>query len=58
MKESTINIRLLTVMFGFLFIGGGAALLGIYSAAKNTQHSLGYLMIENDGQTFVYGAHA
>ena len=58
MKHLDINRRLLTVMFGFFFIGGGAALLGIYSAAKHAEHPLGYLMEDDDGETFVYGAYA
>jgi hypothetical protein len=58
MTHSDINKRLLKMMFGFLFIGGGAALLAILGAASNTEHPLGYLMEENDGETFVYGAHA
>ncbi len=45
-------------MFGFLFIGGGAAILGIYRAAKNAERPLGYVMEEHDGDIFVYGAHA
>jgi hypothetical protein len=58
MKELNVNKRLLRVMFGFLFIGGGAALLGIYQAMKDAEHPLGYLMEEDDGEIFVYGAHA
>jgi hypothetical protein len=58
MKESTMSRRLLRVMFGFFVIGGGAALVGIYRALKTTERPLGYLMEENDGETFVYGAHA
>jgi hypothetical protein len=58
MKELTMSRRLLRVMFGFLFIGGGAALLGIYRAAKNAELPPGYLMEENNGETFIYAAHA
>jgi hypothetical protein len=58
MKKSMINQKLLTVMLGFLFIGGGAALLGVYHLARNAELPLGYLMEENDGEIFVYGAHA
>jgi len=58
MKEPIINKKLLTVMFGFLFIGGGAALLGFFRAAQYPEPPLGYLMEENDGETFVYAAHA
>ena len=58
MKESTVNKKLLTVMLGFLFIGGAAAILGIYRVAKNTERPLGCVMEEHDGDIFVYGAHA
>ena len=58
MKHSDINKRLLTVMFGLLFLGGGAALLGLYRAVTDAEPSLGYLMEESDGETFVCGAHA
>lgn len=58
MKESTINKKILTVMFGILFIGGAAAILGIYRAAKNTERPPGCVMEDHDGDIFVYGAHA
>jgi hypothetical protein len=58
MKESIINKNMLRVMWGFLFIGGGVALLGIYRTAMNSDHPHGYLVEENDGETFVYAAHA
>ncbi len=57
-KESIMNKKILTVMFGFLFLGGGAALLGICRAAKNAEGPLGYVMKEQDGDVFVYGSHA
>jgi hypothetical protein len=53
MKESIINKKILTVMFSFLFIGGAAAILGIYRAAKNTERPLGYVMEEHGGDIFV-----
>jgi hypothetical protein len=58
MKESNVNKRLLRVVFGFLFIGGGAALLGFYSAARHAELPIGYIVQENDGGTFVCGAYA
>jgi hypothetical protein len=58
MKESIISKKILTVMFGLLFVGGATAILGIYRAAKNTDPPLGYVVQEQDGETFVYGAHA
>jgi hypothetical protein len=36
MSQSIIHKKTLTVMLGFLVIGGLAALLGIYRAAKDT----------------------
>jgi hypothetical protein len=36
MHEPTNNKRMLKVVVGFLFIGGLAAIFGIYRAAKNT----------------------
>ena len=58
MKESNINKKILTGIFGFLFIGGAATILGIYRAAKNTERPLGCVMEEHNGNIFVYGAHA
>jgi hypothetical protein len=58
MKESIINKKILTVMFGFLFIGGVAAILGIFRAVKNTEHRSTTLSEEHDGCIFVYVAHA
>jgi hypothetical protein len=58
MKHLDINNRLLTVLFGFFFIGGGAALLGIYRAAKHAELSPGCIVEEIDGETFVCGAYA
>ena len=58
MKEPSINKRSLRVVFDFFFIGGGAALLGLYRAVTDAEPSLGYLMEESDGETFVCGAHA
>jgi hypothetical protein len=58
MKESTINKKILTVMFGFIVIGGGAALLAIYRAPKNTGRPPGDGTEQLDGDNFVYGAHA
>jgi hypothetical protein len=53
MKESIINKKLLRMMFGFIFIGGGAAILGIYHAAKNARYSLRYAVKEYDADVFV-----
>ena len=58
MKDLETKRRLLRVMFGFFLIGGGAALLGIYRVVTSAERPLGYLMEENDGEIFVYGAHA
>ncbi len=58
MNKSIINKNILIVMSGFLFIGGGAALLGIYRAAKNFERPPGCVMQDHDGEMFVYGAHA
>lgn len=58
MKESKSSKGFLRVMFGFLFIGGGAALLGIYRASKPAELPPGYLVEENDGEIFVCGAYA
>jgi len=58
MKESVINKRILRVMFGVLFIGGAAAILGIYRATKNTGRPLGDGMGKHDRDIFVCGAHA
>jgi hypothetical protein len=57
-KESITNKNTLTVIFGFLFIGGVAAILGVLRAAKNTEHPLGYIEEEHHGDIFVNGAHA
>lgn len=58
MKESITNKKILTVMYGFLFIGGVAAILGVLRAAKNTGRQPDYGMEERDGDIFVCGAHA
>jgi hypothetical protein len=57
-KESITNKKILTVMFGLLCVGGGAALLAIYSAEKNAGRQPGYRTEEHDGDIFVCGAHA
>jgi hypothetical protein len=37
MREPVTNKRMLKVMSGCLFIGGLAAIIGIYRAAKSTE---------------------
>jgi hypothetical protein len=39
MKESITNKRMLKVVFGFIFIGGLAAIVGILHKARNTESS-------------------
>ena len=58
MKETTISNHMLAATLGFIFFGGIATILGIYRAAKHIERPLGFVMTENDGDTFVYGAHA
>lgn len=53
MKEPIINKKILTVMFGLLFIGSAAAILEIYRMAKNTERPLSYVMEEQYGDIFV-----
>lgn len=57
MKESIIDKEMLTVMFGFLFIGGVAAILGIIRAVKNTERSLRDVTEVTDEDILVYGTH-
>jgi hypothetical protein len=58
MNDSIISDKILTLILGFLFIGGGATILGIMHASKSAVHSPGYVVQESDGDVFVYGAHA
>jgi hypothetical protein len=37
MKESITNKRMLKVVFGFMLIGGLAAIIGIVRKARNTE---------------------
>jgi hypothetical protein len=53
MKETIVKKNLLRMMFGFIVVGGGAAILGIYQAAKNARQSLRYAMQEYDADMFV-----
>ncbi|MGA3288246.1 MAG: hypothetical protein ABSD46_12560 [Bacteroidota bacterium] len=53
MEESIVNKKILTVIFGLLFIGGAAAILEIYRTAKNTDRPLDYVMEEHGGDIFV-----
>ncbi|MEX2117281.1 MAG: hypothetical protein WEB37_10355 [Bacteroidota bacterium] len=56
--NNSINKELMTVVFGFLFIGSAAAILGMYRVANHTERTPGCVIQEPDGGTFVYGAHA
>jgi hypothetical protein len=53
MKESIIGKKILTVMFGLLFIGSAAAILEIYLTAKNTEHPLSCVTEDQYGDIFV-----
>jgi|GEM_PF-1853626 hypothetical protein len=53
MEESIINKKILTVIFGLLFIGGTAAILEIYRTAKHAERPLSYVMEEQYGDIFV-----
>ena len=53
MKKSTINNKILKVIFSFFFIGGVVAVLNIYRGAKNVEHSLEKVAKEYDGDIFV-----
>lgn len=53
MKEPIIDKKMLTVMFGFFFIGGVAAVLEIYRKVKNAERPLRYIEEEYDGDIFV-----
>ncbi|MGB2869526.1 MAG: hypothetical protein WBD36_13810 [Bacteroidota bacterium] len=57
MKESTSDKKVMGVMLGLLVIGGAAAILGMYRATRNAGRRPGYVINENDGEVFVYGAH-
>jgi hypothetical protein len=46
------------MMFGFLFIGGIATILGVFHAVKNAEVLHGNVVLENDEDVFVYGSHA
>ncbi len=43
MKESITSKKMMALMFGFLFIGGLAAIIGIYRKARNTESSAYYV---------------
>jgi hypothetical protein len=58
MKESIINKEILTVMFGFLFIGGVAAILGSYARRRIPDVCSATVREEYDRDIFVYGAYA
>lgn len=58
MKESIINKKIPTVMFGLLFIGSVALILGIFRAAKNIERPLGDVYEEYEENIFVYEAQA
>jgi hypothetical protein len=53
MRESNITNKLLTMMFSLVLIGGAAAILEIFYAAKNAEHSPGGVLEEYDGNIFV-----
>ena len=58
MSEAAIKNTVMTMMFGVIFLGGAAALLGIYRAAQETKQLPGFVVQESDGVMFVYGANA
>jgi len=43
MNDPITNKRILKVMFGFLFIGGLAAIIGLYHKPRNTESSAYYV---------------
>jgi hypothetical protein len=58
MNTSIRNKKIVTVMFGFLFIGGVAAILGSIARRRIQGVHAATEYEEPDGEIFVYGAYA
>jgi hypothetical protein len=56
MKESIINKKKPTLLFGLLFVGSVAVILGIFRAAKNIQRPPGDAYEEYEENIFVCDA--
>ncbi len=53
MEKPIIDNKILTVLFGFFFIGGVAAILEFYHSVKNPERPHKYIEEEYDGDIFV-----
>jgi hypothetical protein len=58
MKRSTVPVRTLSLVLGFLFVGSAAALVRIAQSAKENERLPGCVVQEPGGGTFVVGAYA
>lgn len=53
MKESIVNNTISSAIFGLLFIGSITALVKVYNAAKNIEHSIEFVVKEDDENIFI-----
>lgn len=58
MNTSIINKDVLTLMLGILFVGSAAVVVRMQRSAKTGERMPGCVILEPDGETFVYGAYA